>query len=196
MEAPKAATRGSGGGVTFQEAFEGQTANDPDMAKKIDGIDAVLGTLSHSHFNCVLRNIRSGSPRCTCGSPGVTCACDNALKAFLTAEGNYDCDALKRFDESWGELVDHGMPWEILSAQMDIEEPEAALTISIALNKKNEAAMETGHTEIMKTLVSLCKPSPGAGALQSTVVEFEPIRNKMLDLYGSSVDHPDFFKAF
>ena len=81
-----------------------------------------------------------------------------------------------------------------MAAQMDIEEPEAALTISIALNKKNEAAMETGHTEIMKTLVSLCKPSPGS--LQSTVVEFEPIRNKMLDLYGHSVDHPDFFKAF
>ena len=113
VEAPNAATRGSGGGVTFQEAFERQTAKDPDMAKKIDGIDAVIGTLPHSHFNCVLRNIRSGSPGCTCGSPGVTCACDNTLKAFLTAEGNYDCDALKRFDESWGELVDHGMPWEI-----------------------------------------------------------------------------------
>ena len=45
-------------------------------------------------------------------------------------------------------------------------------------------------------LVSLCKPSPKDGEIGSTVVEFEPIRSKMLDLYGASVDHPDFFKAF
>ena len=54
--------------------------------------------------------------------------------------------------------------------------------------------METGHTEVMQTLVSLCRPSPGS--YPSTVVEFEPIRSKMLDLYGASVGHPDFYKAF
>ena len=54
--------------------------------------------------------------------------------------------------------------------------------------------METGHAEIMKTLVSLCKPSPES--VGSTVVEFEPIRSKMVDLYGAAVDHPDFYKAF
>ena len=82
VEAPNAATRGSGGGVTFQEAFGRQTAKDPDMAKKIDGIDAVLGTLPHSHFNCVLRNIRCGMPGCACGAPEGICACENALKVF------------------------------------------------------------------------------------------------------------------
>ena len=64
--------------------------------------------------------------------------------------------------------------------------------ISFALNKKNETAMQTGHTEIMKTLVALCKPDPKS---HSTVVEFEPIRNKMVDLYGCQ-DHPDFHHAF
>ena len=74
---------------------------------------------------------------------------------------------------------------------MDVEDPDAALVISIALIKKNETAMKTGHTEIMNTLVSLCKPSPG-----SCEVPFEPVRERMVELYGIAVDHPDFFKAF
>ena len=89
--------------------------------------------------------------------------------------------------------MDAGLPWEVLSHAMDTEEPEAALIISIALNKKNDTAMATGHTEIMNTLVSLCKPDPKA---HSAVVEFEPIRDKMVDLYGCLVDHADFHHAF
>ena len=73
---------------------------------------------------------------------------------------------------------------------MDEEEPEAAQIISIALNKRNEAAMKTGHLEIMATLVDLCKPDP------TGVVLFEPVRDKLIDLYGSAVDHPDFLFAF
>ena len=67
------------------------------------------------------------------------------------------------------------------------------MIIAIALNKKNDAAMKTGHTEIMNTLVSLCKPDPHAADLK---VPWEPVRDKMLDLYGSAVDHPDFFQAY
>ena len=89
--------------------------------------------------------------------------------------------------------MDKGLPWEVLSHAMDTEEPDAALIISIALNKKNETAMETGHTEIMNTLVSLCKPDPTA---KTPVVDYEHIRDKMVDLYGSLVDHPDLHLAF
>ena len=188
------ATRG--GGDTYQELFERQTANDPDMAKQIGGIDACIGTLSHSHLNCVLRNIQAGMRGCACGRPeGGACACERGLKAFLSEDGNYDLSALRRKDEAWAALIDTGVPWEVLASAMNIEEPDAALTISIALNKKNEAAMETAHTEIMRTLVGLCKPSPDYDR-SSAVAEFETIRNKMLDLYGATVDHPDFIKAF
>ena len=65
---------------------------------------------------------------------------------------------------------------------MDAEEPDAALVIRIALNKKNEAAMKTGHLEIMSTLVRLCTPNPQGN------VPFEPVRDKLVDLYGSTVD--------
>ena len=73
---------------------------------------------------------------------------------------------------------------------MDEEEPDAALIISIALNKKNEVAMETGHLEIMSTLVGLRKPSPSGS------MPFEPVRDKLIDLYGAAVHHPDIVHAF
>ena len=99
---------------------------------------------------------------------------------------------MRTFDPSWADQVDKGLPWELLDPIMDTEEPGAALIISIALNKRNEAAMQTGHTEVMKTLVGLCKPDPRNGL----TVPFEPVRDKMVELYGSFVDHPDFHHAF
>ena len=44
--------------------------------------------------------------------------------------------------------------------------------------------------QIMNMLVGLCKPDPHGK------VPFEPVRDKMLELYESSVDHPDFYHAF
>ena len=77
----------------------------------------------------------------------------------------------------------------MLHNKMDVEEPDGALVISISLNKKNEASMKTGHTEIMNTLLGLCKPGPHDVLGQ---VPWEPVRDKMLDLYGAAVEHPDF----
>ena len=50
--------------------------------------------------------------------------------------------------------------------------------------------MKTGHLEIMSTLVGLCQPSSNGEA------PFEPVRDKLIDLYGAAVDHPDFIHAF
>ena len=63
--------------------------------------------------------------------------------------------------------------------------------ISIALNKKNEAAMKTSGLEIWNTLVGLCKPDPLTGA-----IPYEPIRDKMIDLYGSAADNPNMLNMF
>ena len=49
---------------------------------------------------------------------------------------------LQEHDPQWDELVHVGVPWEILSGRSDVEEPEGALVISIALNKTNEAAIK------------------------------------------------------
>ena len=39
-------------------------------------------------------------------------------------------------------------------------------------------------------MVALCKPSADGS------VPFEPVRDKLIDLYGAAVDHPDFVHAF
>ena len=173
---------------SFQSAFESAIVGDPDMAKKPMDIPAVAGSLSHSHVNCTMRNILGRKKGCECPMQ-ETCKCN--LRVICDDQGMFNLALVKAKDEEWGDLCEKGITWEMLSPDMDVEEPEAALVISIALNKKNEASMKTAHTEIMTTLVSLCKPSPG-----SMAVPFEPVRERMVELYGAAVDHPDFCKAF
>ena len=123
-----------------------------------------------------LATLQPGKKGCACdksrgdGEGG----CDCKVKPFLDEQGNYSLDLLRIFDPSWADQVEKGLPWELLDPIMDTEEPEGALIISIALNKRNEAAMQTGHTEVMKTLVGLCKPDPHDGL----TVLFEPVREK------------------
>ena len=74
----------------------------------------------------------------------------------LDDNGNYSMQALREHDVDWERLCLAGIKWEILHWKMDQEEKGAAHIISIALNKRNEAAMKTGHLEIMFTLISLC----------------------------------------
>ena len=109
----------------------------------------------------------------------------------MDAAGKYSLSQLVKYDTAWFELCSHGIKWEILSWVMDVEEPEAALVISIALNKKNEAAMKTNGLEIWNTLVGLCKPHPTTGA-----IPYEPIRDKLIDLYGSAAGTPNLLSMF
>ena len=173
---------------SFQSHFEKQIEADPDMAGKVNGITAMLGSLSHSHFNCTMRNMLAGKRGCECAEGTVECKCRN--RPIVGNDGTYCMERITRHDGSWAELCLKGIPWEVLSPQMDVEEPEGAMIISLALNKKNEAAMKTSHTEIMNTLVGLCKPTPDGQ------VAFDPIREKMVELFGAAVDHPDFSQAF
>ncbi|CAK0895420.1 unnamed protein product, partial [Prorocentrum cordatum] len=116
--------------------------------------------------------------------------CDCKFSILLDEKGNYNLEKVRAHDGKWGSQCEGGLEWEILSWGMDEEEPEAALVISIALNKKNETAMKTGHLEILSTLVGLCKPDPHG------CVPFEPVRGKLIDLYGAEIDHPDFLRLF
>ena len=57
----------------------------------------------------------------------------------------------------------------------------SSLLLSI---RKNDAAMKIGHLEILAALTLLCKPDPLNG-----VVEYEPVRHQLIDMYGPAVDH-------
>ena len=136
-----------------------------------------------------MRNILGGKRGCECDDP-TKCGGRGSSNILGTNTGNYSLEKLETYDSTWAKECYSGLEWEVLSWKMDVEEPEAALVISIALNKKNEAAMKTGHLEIMSTLVRLCTPDPQGD------VPFEPVRDKLVELYGSAVDHPDFLDAF
>ena len=58
---PKAASAVAGTATCFHKAFVEQTKSDPaDMASQVNGIVAILGSLAHSHFNCMMRNMLAG----------------------------------------------------------------------------------------------------------------------------------------
>ena len=177
-----------GTGSSFQDDFAEKLKTDPDMLERGEGIVAIAASLSHSHLNCSMRNIIGGKKGCEC--PPENTKCDCASCPILDDQGNYSMAKLKSYDDARAKDCHSGLEWEMLSWKMDLEEPDAALIISIALNKKNEAAMKTGHLEIWATLVRLCEPDP-EGA-----VHFDPVRDKLIELYGSAVDHPDFVHAF
>ena len=155
---------------------------------------AVYGSLSHSHLNCCLRNILGRKNGCDCsaarggGAERGKCECKAA--ALLDDKGCYSLEKVQEQDEEWARQCTSGLEWEILSWRMDEEEPTAAQTISVALNKRNEAAMKTGILEIMSSLERLCKPDPQG------FMPFEPVRDKLIEWYGAAVDHTDFLSMF
>ena len=126
-----------------------------------------------------------GQKGCECGSTVVEgtekenreCKCLN--EKILDKHGRYSMELTKVHDKDWFVLSEKGIEWEILSHRLDTEEPEAAMIISVALNKKNENSMKTSHTEIMNTLVGLCKPDPHDVERK---VQFETVRDQMLEI--------------
>ena len=50
--------------LTVQQLFQQAIKSDPNMAVNISSIEALIGTLSHGHFNCTMRNMLGGKPGC------------------------------------------------------------------------------------------------------------------------------------
>ena len=81
---------------SFQSHFEKQVSGkDPDMAYSVNGVVAVIGTLSHGHNNCLSRNILAGMFGCDCGKTSRgdgegerECECPHNM--ILDEKGCYD----------------------------------------------------------------------------------------------------------
>ena len=125
---------------SFQSLFEKAVSNDVFMAKRGPGTSAVVGSLSHGHFNCSCRNILGGEFGCECRITrddvfaGKQCRCK--ASPILEADGTYSMAKLQAHDLPWYNLCRIGLSWELLSWKMDVEDLDAAQVISIALNKK------------------------------------------------------------
>ena len=171
----------------FQFKFRVLVMFDPDMAEAA-GTAPMFGSLSDSSLNCLMRNILMSCEGCICVSKDEVCACKNA--PILDENGNYSAVRLHSYDEAWALDCSYGLGWEILSYNMGIEEPQAAFIISQTLrDKRSKMAMETAHSEIMSTLMSLCTPK--LQKLQGDLI-FQLVRNKMRGMFGAAVANEDF----
>ena len=56
--------------------------------------------------------------------------------------------------------------------------------------------MTAGHTEIFRALMDLCKPNPAPAVAGAGKDMYEEVHNRMVDLYGAAVDHPDFHHCY
>ncbi len=76
---------------------------------------------------------------------------------------------LKKADPDWYTDIVGGTEWEILSSDMENEEPNAAHIIALALNNKNKVALATGHLEFLRT-------------------PYDRVQAAMIKIFGSVVD--------
>ena len=102
----------------------------------------------------------------------------------------YSMAKLKNADSAWYSSIMGGREWQILSSDMEKEEPRAAHIISMALSNRNAIAMRTAHTEIMRTLVKLCDPDP-----KTLMVPYDRVRDQLLQLFGSTIHEPGYCSA-
>ena len=146
---------------TFAAHFLANAVYYPDHYYDPDAVIGFAG-LSHNTSNVTERNIFNGMPGCNCEPRTVSLAyCTCHAKPILEEHGGrlvYSMSKLREVDKDWHIGIVGGREWEVLSSDMDIEEPEAAGIIALALS--NRAGLVQGHLEMMMTLKSLCQPDP------------------------------------
>ena len=166
----------------FQDHFKKNCGGEPDHY--VGNTVACYGGLTHNTLNVVNRNIRYGMPGCACEPKpaAVAAECKCTAKRMLEENKNgglvYSMEKLREHDLDWFVYINAGAMWEILSSDMDVEEPDAAHIIALAYNDKNQVAMATGHLEMMRYLQSLCTPDP------STELHWDAILLSMQKRFG------------
>ena len=148
----------------------------------------VAGTLSHSHLLLVLRCCRTrakwdlvddnGKPMHPCGE-----------------DGTIDVDKIVARDPVFQEIQDNGLRFEMLSYKIYVEEPNACILISNALNKANAVALQTTTLSALSSLTGVVGLSFKAQEV-SRKVEFEDIKEKLRSEVDFLVDDPEFVEMF
>ena len=58
-------------------------------------------------------------------------------------------------------------------------------------DKAQDVAMTTTQLEIWSAMENLCKPDP-----RSSIIKFEPVRDKLIDMYGAAADDINMLYMF
>ena len=181
--------------TTFAEHFHANAGLDPDHYNDPDVVIGFAG-LNHNSLNLTERNILKGMPGCNCKARAFSLAhCTCHAKPILEEEDGrrlvYSMSKLREVDKDWHSAILGGRTWEVLSSDMDIEEPTAAGIIAKAFNAANKVALVTGHLEMMRTMKSLIKPDP-----HTLDMPWATVKASMVKAFGNAVLHDSFKYAF
>ena len=155
---------------------------EPGLAPVMAGVIA-FGSLSHSHLNQILKNIKAGVPA--------------PVPAICDLSGKLSIQRLQAIDSPFAAAVTAGLLWEILGHEIDQEEPEACSIIQSALNAKNSVFMVAHEMQAVSRMIALTTASAMAEAtlscqaaqakLKETLPHFADDVN-YLDLYSFVID--------
>ena len=147
--------------------------------------------LAHNHITLVLRafitqaqwNLRAIETK---GKPIITCDANGKLSLAAVAESPNG--------RGIAEAVQEGIPCEILSHKMDIEEPKAALIISQACHNPHQLGMRTSELTAVAVLKGeiIVQMSKDVGQ----AVAFETVREQVRKQLSSVADIPELTEIF
>ena len=149
--------------------------------------DVRHGLLSHNHMMLVMRAFLTGAKW------NIPPSKDKGI-VFCGEDGKLSLTAVAAHPnaQEMQELLTEGIPCEVLSWKMDVEEPDAADLISAALNSPHQMAMRT--TEL--TAISVLKGEIIAQSKLSEEVAFQTVVERVRQRLQCAADDPDLPEVF
>jgi hypothetical protein len=161
-----------------QKACEGEVY----LAPVVTGFIA-FGSLSHSHLNQILKNVKG------CARADIPGVCGH--------DGMFDLDKLRTVDPAFYTAVVSGLKWEVLDSSIEDEEPDGCFTIQAALTAKNGLLLLTHEMQAVAGLTTITFASAVAERTVSASLAQARLRSTLpaladaehlLDLYRFIVD--------
>ena len=154
----------------FSDHFKNNAGMDPDHYYD-PNYNVLFAGLSHNSKNITERNMSNAMPGCACDPPTKRLEdCKCKVKPILDDTCRYDMSKVKKADQDWYNAIVGGTEWEILSSDMDREEPNAAHIIALALNQQKPNCIfncSFGNLENPKIIVQP-RPQVDGGSVRSS----------------------------
>ena len=131
-------------GTFNAEAVEGN-----DRMAPVDPWSLKYGSLSHSHLNQILKNIKAGA------RADIPSICDG--------EGRLSIRKLRAISPEFAEVVELGCTWEILDSRIEKEEPTAVDDIQAALNAKTALFLMAHEMQAIAKVMDITNALAAAG---------------------------------
>ena len=144
----------------------------------------IAGTLSHSHLLLVLLCIATGAKWKVAGEDGTFIyPCDR--------EGCIDTAAVAARQEVLKLILTEGLDMELLGYKIYLEEPNACMLISSALNHAQKVALKMTELSALSALTGAVGLSAVAGK-----VHFNSVKESLRSALDVMVDDPEFVEMF